>query len=328
MPTPIPEETRVLAAALDGDSAAFAALVEPYRRPLLRHGYRLSGSLADAEDLVQETFLRAWNQLPAFQGSGAFRSWLYTIATRLWLDEVRRRKRQVLLPFDGPPADPDAAPSPPDGTAAWLDPLPDGWLAGRERSAERAVEERESVSLAFLIALQKLNPRQRVVLLLRAVYEWSAADVAAALGSSTAAVNNHLYRARQTLDAWPAGETPVADGALEAFVRPWEAGDVPGLIALLHQDAAFAMPPLAVWYDGRKAIGRALKNFVFLPETGWRLRPTGINGQPGFGIFQLAAAGRTDEPFGLILPHAGRNGHRIGRLTAFLSPSLLPRFGF
>ncbi len=142
--------------------------MEPYRRPLLVHAYRMTGSLDDAEDVVQEALLRAWNKIDTYKAQGPLLNWLYVIATRLWLDEIRKRKKQVLLPLSGPPADPTAPPMPPAASAPWLDPLPGAWLAGVDPSAEVSFELRDSFSFAFMVALQKLNPRQRVVLLMRA----------------------------------------------------------------------------------------------------------------------------------------------------------------
>lgn len=323
----IANEIEHLASAQQGNSEAFAALVEPYRKPLLVHCYRLSGSLDDAEDIVQETFLRAWHKVQTFLGDGSFRNWLYTIATRLWLDEVRKKKKQVLLPLDGSPADPYAPLTPPTAPAAWLDPLPQSWLAGTDPSAESSYELRETVSLAFMAALQKLNAHQRTVLLLRLVFHWRAEEVAEALGLTIASVNNHLYRARKNLKLSQYTETPIAQQHLERFVQAWEAGDVPDLIALLHDKSTFAMPPMGVWYAGREAIQQALQNFVFMPNSVWKLKQTMANGRPAFGIYQLATKTQTFEPFGLILPICSGKEGRIIEITAFLSPHLIERFG-
>jgi len=145
MQTSTPAESEHLASARTGNSEAFTALVEPHRKPLLVHCYRMSGSLDDAEDLVQETFLRAWGNLKSYAGQGSFRNWLYVIATRLWLDEARKRKKRILLPLDGDPANPDSPPQPPTSRNSWLDPLPESWLTSNVPSPEFSYERRETI---------------------------------------------------------------------------------------------------------------------------------------------------------------------------------------
>ena len=320
---PTPAESEHLASALAGNNEAFTALVEPHRKPLLVHCYRMSGSLDDAEDLVQETFLRAWSKLKSYEGQGSFRNWLYVIATRLWLDEARKKKKRILLPLDGGPADPDSPPHPPTSPASWLDPLPESWLIGVDPSPEFSYELRESISFAFMVALQKLNARQRVVLILREVFNWSAEEVAEALGLTVDSVNNLLYRARKNLEPSPFEETPALKQNLDLFVNAWESGDIHALIQLLHQKATFAMPPMGVWYAGRESIQRALQNFVFMPDVKWKLVPTSANGHPAFAIYR--EAGKSYRAFGLLLPIFA--GEEIAQVTAFLSPQLVARFG-
>lgn len=317
-----PSESEHFASALAGNNEAFSALVEPYRKPLLIHCYRLSGSLDDAEDLVQETFLRAWGKLKSFERQGSFRNWLYVIATRLWLDEARKRKKRILLPLDGDPADPDSPPRPATSPASWLDPLPESWLISFDPSPEFSYERRESISFAFMVALQKLNARQRVVLILREVFNWSAEEVADALGLTVDSVNNLLYRARKNLEGSPHKEVPPPKHNLKQFVNAWESGDIHSLIQLLHEKATFAMPPMGVWYAGRESIQRALQNFVFMPGVTWRLVPTSANGHPAFGIYR--AEGEHYQAFGLLLPIFAED--KIVEVTAFLSPQLVARF--
>ena len=316
-------EPEHLASAQNGNSEAFTALVEPYRKPLLVHCYRMSGSLDDAEDLVQETFVRAWGKLKSYGGQGSFRNWLYVIATRLWLDEVRKRKKRIYLPLDGDPADPDSPPPAPLADASWLDPLPGSWLSGIASSPEFTYERRETISLAFMVALQKLNARQRVVLILREVFNWNAEEVADALGLTVDSINNLLYRARKNLEASPRKETVAPKQYLDQFVNAWESGDVHSLIRLLHEKATFAMPPMGVWYTGRKSIQRALQNLVFMPGMQWKLAPTSANGRPAFGIYR--GEGENYQAFGLLLPIF--SGEKIVEVTAFLSPQLVTRFG-
>lgn len=329
MHTSAPNEPEYLTSARAGNSEAFTALVEPHRKPLLVHCYRMSGSLDDAEDLVQETFLRAWGKLKSFDGSGSFRNWLYVISTRLWLDEVRKRKKRILLPLDGDPADPDVPPQMPTSPASWLDPLPDSWLSSIGPSPEFSYERRETISLAFTAALQKLNARQRVVLILREVFNWSAEDVSDALGLTVDSVNNLLYRARKNLEPSAFEETPAPKQYLEQFVNAWESGDLPYLIKLLHEKATFAMPPMGVWYAGRESIQRALQNFVFMPNVKWKLIPIASNGQPAFGLYRGEVGAGLSRPyyqaFGLILPVFAWD--EIVEITVFLSPRLVARFG-
>ena len=324
MHTSAPNLSEHLPSARAGNSDAFTALVEPHRKPLLVHCYRLSGSLDDAEDLVQETFLRAWGKLNSYQEQGSFRNWLYVIATRLWLDEVRRRKKRILLPLDGDPASPDTPPQPPSSPVSWLDPLPDSWLSGIDPSPELIHERRETISLAFMAALQKLNARQRVVLILREVFNWSAEDVADALGLTVDSVNNLLYRARKNIESSHLEEAPTPKHNLDRFIYAWESGDISSLISLLHEKATFAMPPMGVWYAGRAAIQRALQNFVFMPGVNWKLVPTSANGHSAFGIYR-SETGETYQAFGLLLPIFA--GDEIVEVTAFLSPLLIARFG-
>jgi RNA polymerase sigma-70 factor (ECF subfamily) len=319
----LPTEPEYLASARAGNPEAFTALVESHRQPLLVHCYRMSGSLDDAEDLVQETFLRAWDKLKSFDGHGSFRNWLYVIATRLWLDEARKRKKRILLPLDGDPADPDAPPQPPALPGSWLDPLPGSWLSGIGPSPESFYERRETISLAFMVALHKLNARQRVVLILREVFNWSAEDAANALGLTVDSVNNLLYRARKNLAPSRFEEIPAPKQYLDQFVHAWEAGDVHSLIQLLHEKATFAMPPMGLWFAGRESIQRALQNLVFLPGAKWKLLPSSANGRPAFGIYR--AEGEKFQAFGLLLPVFA--DEKFVEVTAFLAPQLVVRFG-
>ncbi len=322
MNAPTSNESAYLTSARLGNSAAFDALVEPYRKPLLIHCYRMSGSLDDAEDIVQETFLRAWSKLKSFDGSGPFRNWLYVIATRLWLDEFRKRKKRILLPIDGDPSDPDASPQP-DLSASYLDPLPESWFTSPDPTPEHSYERRETISFAFMVALQKLSAHQRVVLILREVFHWSAQEVADALGFTVDSVNNHLYRARKILGPSTSQEASPPGPYLDRFVVAWESGDVAALIQLLHENATFAMPPMGVWFAGRESIQRALRNLVFTPGSKWKLFPTAANGIAAFGIYRLV--GNTRQAFGLLLPIFA--GDQIIQVTAFLSPQLVARFG-
>jgi RNA polymerase sigma-70 factor (ECF subfamily) len=225
--------------------------------------------------------------------------------------------------LDGDPANPDFPPTPPTSPASWLDPLPDSWLSGMGPSPEFSYERRETISFAFMVALQKLNARQRVVLILREVFGWSAEETAKTLDLTVDSVNNLLYRARKNLEVSPYEETPAPKQYLTQFVNAWESGDVPSLINLLHQNATFAMPPMGVWYAGRESIQRALQNFVFMPNVKWKLIHTSANGSPAFGIYR--AEGETYQASGILLPIFAME--EIIEVTAFLSPLLVMRFG-
>lgn len=316
-------DTSYLASARMGDNEAFNALIEPHRKPLLVHCYRMSGSLDDAEDLVQETFIRAWDKLNSYQEQGSFRNWLYVIATRLWLDEYRKRKKQVLLPLDGSPADPDSPPQPPMLSASYLDPLPDSWLNSIDQSPEIIHETRENISFAFIVALQKLNAKQRIVLILREVFNWSAEEVSTTLELTIDSVNNLLYRARKNLNPVHLHEPTISKQYLNKFVTAWEAGDIHSLIQLLNEKSTFAMPPMGVWYAGGDSIQRALQNFVFVPNVKWKLIPTSANGNPAFGIYR--SEGKNYHAFGLLL--LTFENETITEVIAFLYPQLIKKFG-
>jgi len=207
-------ETLDIAAARAGDQAAFARLIEPYRRELLIHCYRMLGSFEDAEDTVQEVFLRAWSRLESFEGSASFRAWCYKIATHAALDAQDRRRVRSLPTGTNPPADPRDPLPPPSAESRWLGPLPDALLPSETADPEARYDARESVALAFLAALQRLPGRQRAVLILRDVLAWHADEVAALLDMTVAAVNSALQRARATMRGLPG--TYRAETALPA----------------------------------------------------------------------------------------------------------------
>src|ERR1041384_436077 len=300
------DEEKHLAAARSGDPEQFSQLTEPYRRELQVHCYRILGSLHDAEDLVQETFLRAWKRLDTYEGRASFRSWLYKIATNACLDYLDQQRSRRLLPnVSLPCADPHAGIALPTPEMTWLEPFPDEWL--RDTSAvnpQGRYSDSESISLAFLTALQALPPRQRAVLILRDVLDFSAIETADVLELTVSSVNSALHRARTTLaQRYQRGEVdqlamPSTDERtqrlLDHFVQAWQTADVEGLIALLKEDAILAMPPSPSWYQGPEAIGIFAAKTV-LGHNGmfpgkavhrWRLLPTRANGSPAFAIYQ------------------------------------------
>jgi RNA polymerase sigma-70 factor (ECF subfamily) len=321
-----------------GDRDAFQQLAEPYRRELQLHCYRMLGSLHDAEDLVQETFLRAWRGLERFEGRTSFRNWLYRIATNACLNALASRAsaRRVLPEAYGPPTDhmPGGAPL---TEVAWLGPYPDAALEGVPDDApgpDARYEMREAVQLAFVAAIQQLPPRQRAVLLLRDVLGWSAAEAAGQLDASVASVNSALQRARATLrQRFPAGQ-PAAPAVpddrqralLQRYVQAWEGADVDGLVALLTEDAVVSMPPWPHWYTGRAAIATF---FTWVREPAgarpFRVIWTAANGQPAFGVYTREAGGSEWRPHNLQVLTLERDA--IAAVTNFRDPGLFAAFG-
>jgi RNA polymerase sigma-70 factor, ECF subfamily len=266
--------------AVPADRAAFAAVAERHRRELQVHCYRMLGSLEDAEDMVQETLLRAWRKRASFAGRSTFRAWLYRIATNACLDLLDRRPR---------------VPSGPGFEVTWLQPVPDRLLdaaAPSEQEPEAAVVERETIELAFLVAIQHLPPRSRAVLLLRDVLGWSAKETAALLEVSVAAANSSLQRARGALRErlperrleWAAGSDPNTQerALLARYVEASERGDAAGLAALMREDARFAMPPEPQLLVGRDTIQAAWVESGFGDDAqgALRCRVTRANRQP------------------------------------------------
>lgn len=301
------------------DRGSFLSEVEPFRRELQAHCYRMSGSAQDAEDLVQESLLKAWKNLPSFEGRSSLRRWLYSVATRTCLDALEARKSRVLL--TGAAADPTLPPAPPPDGVAWLEPYPDEALPSDEPTPEARYTQRESVALAFLAALQLLPARQRAVLLLFDVLGWQASECAELLELSVPAVNSALQRARETLATKEAHPGVLEDtSVLQRYVEAWTSSDSSRLVALLHADAIAAMPPLALWLDGAHAIAGFLGRFVMPPATAgtFRLLPVRANGQPAFICFANGAP--------VALHVLSLRAGRIGRLDAFTLPTVVARF--
>jgi RNA polymerase sigma-70 factor (ECF subfamily) len=339
-----PTQTALVLAAQAGDQAAFETLVGSYRRELLVHCYRMLGSLHDAEDLVQETWLRAWEKRATLTSPGAYRAWLYRIATNLCLNALTRAPRRLLPPDTHPLTDPGGPVPPRLREPIWLEPFPDDLLADARSDPQERALERERISLAFLVALQQLTPAQRAILLLREVLEWSAVEVAEWLNLSVPAVNSALQRARRALrQHYVAHETPMAEpgpqlqNLLDRYVALWERGDIPGFVALLREDAFFTMPPLPIWYRGRAAIATVLATTIFTPGRQRRLLPTRANGRPAFGLYQREAADDVYRLLGLVVlevewvadaaeDEGSMEGEQIGGLVAFLDVASLAPF--
>ena len=286
-----PTQTTLVLAAQAGDQVAFETLVGAYRRELLVHCYRMLGSLHDAEDLVQETLLRAWENRATLTSPGSYRAWLYRIATNLCLNALTRVPRRSLPPDTHPQSDPTRPAPPRPREPIWLEPFPDELLADPQVDPQERALQRERITLAFLVALQHLTPTQRAILLLREVLEWPAVEVAEWLNLSVPAVNSALQRARRALHQRNVGsEAPLAEPhphvhtLLDRYVALWEQADIPGLVALLREDAWFTMPPIPAWFQGRAAIATVLSTRIFTPGRHWRLLPTRANGSPAFGL--------------------------------------------
>jgi RNA polymerase sigma-70 factor, ECF subfamily len=317
----------LLEAARAGDEDAFRRLVEPHRRELHAHCYRMLGSFQDAEDALQDTLLRAWRALPRFEARSSVRSWLYRIATNASLDVIGRRPKRV-LPIDyGPAGDPHAGP-PADAPveAVWVDPYPDEGVEGGFAAPEARYEQRESVELAFIAVLQHLPARQRAVLILREVLGFSAQEVAETLETTVASVNSALQRARAAAETRLPAQSQQATlrtldddsvrELVESFVDAWERGDVEAIVALLAEDATIAMPPLPTWYSGRDAVADFLATYPLSGALRWRAVPTHANGQPAVAKYTW------EEEAGAYLPFAldvlALDGPRIAGITAFV----------
>lgn len=329
-------DARLIEAAIAGNEQAFGGLVEPHRRALHAHCYRMLGSLQDAEDAVQETLLRAWRGLERFEGRSSLRSWLYTIATNVCLRAIERRPSRV-LPIDyGPPGDPHGPVREPLVESVWMEPYPDERL-GLDRSLagpEARYEQRESIELAFIAALQHLPARQRAVLILRDVLGFSGAEVAKALETTPASVYSALQRAHATLDERRPDRSQQATlrslddeqlkGIVQRYVDAWARSDVGTIVEMLTETATLAMPPIPSWYRGRDAIEMVLSRVVFDGARSWRMLATSANGQLAVGAYELDRSG-VYAPHGLTV--LTLKGDLIDEITHFRTPALLERFG-
>jgi RNA polymerase sigma-70 factor (ECF subfamily) len=316
---------------------AYDRRVEPYRAELRAHCYRMLGSAHDAEDALQETMLRAWRALPKFEGRSSLRSWLYTIATNVCLRAIERRPKLVLPADYGPPADAHGDLARPIVESVWIDPYPDEDLAldGQAAGPDAVYEQRESVELAFIAALQHLPGRQRAVLILRDVLGFSAREVADALDATPVSIDSALQRAHKTVaDKLPErsqqatlrtlGEEALR-GVVDKFVAAWERADVDAVVALLADGAAVTMPPIPTWFQGREAIAVFLARLPLSGRYGWRLVPTHANGQPSFGTYRWDAERNAFVPHEILV--LTLDGARIAEITAFLSTEPFERFG-
>jgi RNA polymerase sigma-70 factor, ECF subfamily len=330
------QERRLLERARAGDEHAFGQLVEPYHAGLRAHGYRMLGSVEDAEDALQEALLRAWRGLPRFEGRSSLRSWLYKIVTNASLDMAARRPKRV-LPLDyGPPSDRHAGLGAPLAESVWVEPYPNEALGLEDGYAAPAprYELRESVELAFVAALQQLPARQRATLILREVLGFSAQEVAQALETSVASVKSALQRARRTVgerlpdQSQQAALRALGDAAtrelVQRYIDAWERDDVDAVVAMLTEDATIAMPPTPTWYRGREAIAAF---YVAEPLSGavrWRHVPTRANGQLAVGCYTWDP--QTLSYTARVLDVLTLRGARIAAVTSFLEPERFASF--
>jgi RNA polymerase sigma-70 factor (ECF subfamily) len=323
------ETGAALAAARAGDEAAFASFAETYRGELQAHCYRMLGSYEDSEDLVQETFLRAWRKLKSFQGRSSFRAWLYRIATNACLDLLERRPRKP-RPHEG------AAPL---AEVPWLQPYPDDVLEGipsGEAEPEAEVVARETIELAFIAAIQLLPPKQRAALIVRDILGWSAAESAALLDTSVAAANSALQRARATLKRhlperrleWRAGEEPSDEerALLGRYMDATDRNDPAAMVRLLHADAFCAMPPLDAWYVGNEAIVAAWIEQGFGTEAVGRLQSVRVaaNKQPAVAVYRRRPNETEYRP--LALDVLRFDGGVVSEIAVF-GPDVFAAFG-
>jgi RNA polymerase sigma-70 factor (TIGR02960 family) len=323
----------ILARARDGDGEAFRLLTEPHRRELHVHCYRMLGSFQDAEDALQDTLLAAWRGLDAFESRSSVRTWLYRIATNQCLNARRSARRRHAKEWDVPGVEP---PEPTGlGEVVWLEPLPEAVLDGARDiplGPEARYEQSESISLAFVTALQLLPPRQLAVLVLRDVLGFPAREVADMLDSTVDSVNSALKRARMTLDRRraarvdheppPEAGTPAEDALVARFVRAYESADLDALIALLTDDVFVSMPPMPFEYEGRAAVGRFCE-LLFAAGRRHHLVPTRANGQPAFGMYVQAADGIRHGTGLMVLTLSGDG---ISAMTRFEN-NVFPAFG-
>ena len=325
----------LLAAARGGDEIAFRELVEPHQRELHAHCYRMTASLDDADDMVQEVMLRAWRGLPRFEGRSSFRTWLYRIATNVCLTALEQRTRRILPVDRGQPNRPSDTREAPVAESVWIEPYPDEVLGVREGLAdpEARYEQRESVELAFVAALQHLPANQRAALILREVLGFSAREVAEALDTTVAAVNSALQHARRTVQTRVPAKSQQATlrelgderlrAIVDGYIAALERGDIEAIIDMLSTDATWSMPPVPEWYQGAAAIRRLIAG---CPDNrASRYLRTRMNGQVAVASYGWDAG--AGEYRGKVVEVLTLRGTEIASITAFVEPGDFDRFG-
>lgn len=321
----------LLEQARSGDDSAFTDLVAPFQRSLFRHCYRMLGSGPDAEEAVQDALLRAWRRLDTFDEQGTLGGWLYRIATNICLDALRSRKARIEPSGTGPPSAPGTMPGPPDLEMVWVEPVGDV-LPG---DPVQEVIAQEDVSLAFVAALQRLDPRQRACLLLHDVLGFSQADVAEALEVTPGSVNSLLFRARQSTR--PRSDAPLVRRQdprlhllLERYVQAWRLADIEALVAVVADDVRLSMPPMTEWFSGKEAVSTFIEQAIFA-----KARPYGVNvvagwcnDQPSFATYEPGHDG-TLVVSGLQLLEVREleGAARITDIVSYRDPDLAVRCG-
>jgi RNA polymerase sigma-70 factor (ECF subfamily) len=325
----------LLARAQGGDADAFGELVEPHRRELEVHCYRILGSVSDAEDVLQETLLAAWQGLGSFEGRASVRTWLYRIATTRSLNALRSARRRPQA--DWPPPGVEVPEPTRLGGTPWLEPYPDTLLAGFAditAGPEARYEAGEAISLAFIVALQTLSPRQRAVVILRDVLDFPALEVAHMLGTTEDSVKSALKRARATLQRQfprtgrrepppPRGSAAEQD-LVDRLTRAYQNGDVDALVALLTEDVQMTMPPIPLEYLGRELVARFLRAAIFAPGVACRPVPTRANGQPALVMYLQDQPSGVARATGVLV--FTLSGRRVSAITRF-DDTVLARFG-
>ncbi len=312
------------------------AQFEAHREELRVHCYRMTGSTIDADDLVQETYLRAWKARGKFRGEASLRTWLYRIATNACIDFIRARPTRTVPELISGAWDPQLPVPAESEENLWIEPFPSEPAQASPDTPETAYLRKEAISIAFITALQVLTPRQRAILILRDVLDWHAEEVAGLMGVSVASVKSALHRARTAVaDARSLPPSTVLAGEarelLQKYAHAWETADVEALVALLKEDAVLTMPPYPSWYRGREAVAALFRRYPFGSRRlgGWRSLPTFANGKPAFSLYRAEEVGKEYKAFGievLTLENEGRA--KISRMDVFKSPRLVRCFGF
>jgi RNA polymerase sigma-70 factor (ECF subfamily) len=330
-------------AARGGDERAFRALLEPLERELHAYAYRMLGGFHDADDVLQESRLKAWRALATYEPRASFRAWMYRIVTHTCLDALKARSRRVMPQDVGPPVAPGPPTTAPRADLLWIEPYPDSLLPlpAAVPGPEQVARLREGIRLAFVRVVQALPPRQRAALILHDVLDWSVAEVAAVLETTEAAINSALQRARAAIDPKggsarprPRDESPALAPrhaeVVDRFVHAWESGDFDDFVALLANDAVMSMPPWEYWLDGKDAVVATMRSsgtWDGEPRAGrYRIVPASMNGEPGGLAYVRGPDGRYHSVC-LTVMSLDAEG-RVVELTTFVLPELFAAWGF
>jgi RNA polymerase sigma-70 factor (ECF subfamily) len=304
--------------------------IAPQRTALRSYCYRLLGTLSDADDAAQEALVRAWKARESFEGRSSIKTWLFQIASRVCFDQLASRSRRSMPDLERGPSEPNA-PTSPDDQLQWLEPAPDAWLEP-EVGPEATIAKRQSIALAFLVALQALPPLQRAVLVLREVLGHSAIETAEVLETTVPAVNSALQRARATLETMPTAKRPteaVEQSLLARYLAAWERSDIKALVSTLREDASLVMPPMAQWFQGAQNIAHFLAQpFLISPEADaarFKGVVTRAAGFPAIALFRRAGPDAPWQPDSLHILEF--DGELLGRMVVYVTPKLHAAYG-